>query len=260
MTSYKPVEAALRVLQVLQTLSRLGSAGVTEIHAATGINRPTVVRMLETLMYAGYVYRQEERGRYGLTAKALALSVGYQPAVELRHHAAPILAELQELIGWPSDVAICDGVQMVTVATSPPSGRISINEPAGYRAEIFRTSLGLAYIAFAADRERELIVRALAAHPGTWNDVARNPAVANRVLSKVRRRGYAVAITRASSYGALMTIGVPILVGARAIAAMNVIHISDSLNMRAAVRRFLPPLREAAARLATAAAPEPQTT
>src|SRR4051812_25786276 len=53
--SYRPVESAQRVLRVLRALNALRSASVAELHAATGLSKPTVVRMLETLICEGYV-------------------------------------------------------------------------------------------------------------------------------------------------------------------------------------------------------------
>lgn len=258
MTSYKPVEATLRGLEVLQTVSRLESCTVKDIHAATGLNRATIVRMLETLMFAGYVYQEEQRGRYGLTAKVLRFSAGYRPATELAHRAGPILAQLQEAVGWPADVAIYDGLEMVTVATSPMSGRISLNQPAGYRANLFGTSLGLAYMAFASERERAIAIQALAANPAPWNDLARDPEQAAKTFARIRRRGYATIDRRASMasyHGTLQTIGVPVCVDGAAIASMNVIFLREAVSIRTAIQKFLPPLKAAADKLAAAAAP-----
>jgi len=47
MPSYQPVEALLRGLDVLRSVNRLELASVLDIHRATGLNQPTVVRMLE---------------------------------------------------------------------------------------------------------------------------------------------------------------------------------------------------------------------
>ncbi|MFC7610886.1 helix-turn-helix domain-containing protein [Teichococcus aestuarii] len=58
MPSYEPVTAVLRGLEVLRAVNHLRSATVREIHEATGLNQPTVVRMLETLIHAGFVARQ----------------------------------------------------------------------------------------------------------------------------------------------------------------------------------------------------------
>lgn len=248
MASYTPVEATLRGLAVLEAVSRLGSCSVNDIHAETRINRPTVVRMLETLIHAGYVRRQPS-ARYALTAKSLGLSAGYRPGAEIARHAPSVLAALQRNIRWPSDVAICDGADMVTVATSPPSSRLYLNQPAGYRANILSTSLGRAYIAFAPEAERTRLLRMLASSPDQWNDLARDPAGAARVFANIRRRGYATIDRRAAqtySNGALQTLGVPILLNGVAIASMNAIFLREAVDIRGAIKKFLPALQRAA--------------
>jgi IclR family mhp operon transcriptional activator len=263
MPSYEPVEATLRGLQVLQTVSRLQSCSVNDIHAATGLNRATVVRMLETLVHAGYVRHLAERGRYALTAKTLSLSAGYQAGKDMAERAAPVLASLQAAVGWPCDVAICDGVEMVTVATSPVSGRLAFNQPAGVRASLLGTSLGLAYLAFAPAREQAIALQALASSPEPWHDMARDPAIAAKVLPAIRRRGFATIDPRMSAGhlgGALQTLGVPVLVDGKPIAAMNIIFLRAAVPMRTAIRIFVPPLIDAAARLSDLSAPTPLTT
>ena len=61
MTSYRPVNAVLRGLDVLLATNRLkGRATVGEIHRHTGLDKATIVRMLETLAHAGLTVRNEE--------------------------------------------------------------------------------------------------------------------------------------------------------------------------------------------------------
>jgi IclR family mhp operon transcriptional activator len=252
LSSYQPVEATLRGLNVLSAVSRLGVCSVNEVHAETGLSRATIVRMLETLIFGGYVYRHAP-GRYALTARTLGLSAGYRSATEISAHAPPILSSLQDAVGWPSDVAICDGIEMVTVATSPASGRLSLNQPAGFRASLLGTSLGLAYLAFAPERERVAALRALALRAEPWNDLARDPERAARMFAAIRRRGYATIDRRAlmKAQGvSLHTFGAPVLLNGAAIASINVIFLREAVDIRTAIKKFLPHLQSASARLA----------
>ena len=86
-----------------------------------------IVRMLETLQHAGYVVRLSDRAAYTTTARTLALSLGYAPQRELAAVAAPIMAALNEEVGWPSDLAVHDGEVMLVVQTSRGEGRLSFN-------------------------------------------------------------------------------------------------------------------------------------
>ena len=77
MRSYRPVTAALRVLDVLQAVNRLEAANVSRIARMTGLSSATVVRMLETLVEGGFVVRNPERPIYYPTDRTIALSEGF---------------------------------------------------------------------------------------------------------------------------------------------------------------------------------------
>lgn len=77
MRSYRPVNAALRVLDVLKAVNSLEGANVSRIARMTGLSSATVVRMLETLVEGGFVIRSTERPVYSPTGHTLALSEGF---------------------------------------------------------------------------------------------------------------------------------------------------------------------------------------
>jgi IclR family mhp operon transcriptional activator len=254
--SYSPVEAVLRGLSVLDAVSRLETCGVNDIHRATGLNRATIVRMLETLEFAGYVSKTLDTARYSLTSRALELSAGYKPSMQLAGLAEPILTRLQKRIGWPSDLANYDGNEMVVIATGAQEGRMFFNRSAGFRAPVFGTSLGLAYMASASQAERTRALVMEAARPGFWNDIARTPELAELKFEEVRRQGYATmdpnfAKTGAVS-GGLAAIGVPVVVGGESIAAMNVTFLREVIDIPTAIEKLLEPLQAAAKALAAA--------
>lgn len=76
MRSYRPVNAALRVLDVLHAVNHLEAANVSRIARMTGLSSATVVRMLETLVEGGFVIRSTERPVYFPTERTLTLSAG----------------------------------------------------------------------------------------------------------------------------------------------------------------------------------------
>lgn len=250
MTSYRPVNAVLRGLDVLLATNKLkGRATVGEIHRHTGLDKATIVRMLETLAHAGLIVRNEETRTYEVTGKALLLSVGYD-----RHRAVdaivmPLMEEFQHEMGWPSDVAIYDTDAMLLVETSRQAGPMALNRGPGYRAPILATSLGLAYLAFGPAEEREAVLAAEAQNPDPWNDLARDPALAKRVFDDIRRRGYATMhpdYSRIEYRHAMTSIGVPIMTDDKVYAAINVLYLKKALTQEQAVRSMLKPLQKVA--------------
>jgi len=251
-TSYKPVEAVMRGLDLLEALARLGACRTRDLQEATGLSGATVVRLMETLISAGYVYQDEPRGRYILSAKVRSLAAGYNASTDLAMRSVPALAALQAVIGWPSDVAVQLGTEMITIATTPASGRLSFNQPAGFRASMLDSSLGLAFLAFTPEAERETLVSSLTKQPSHPEALSADPGRLQRKLKAVRRLGYATinrSTSRALHRDELQTLGVPILVDGIAIAALNVIFLRRAVPLKTALREFLPSLRQTAAKL-----------
>ncbi|WP_159347091.1 IclR family transcriptional regulator domain-containing protein [Roseomonas harenae] len=257
MPSYDPVTALMRGLDVLRAVNRLPSAGVKDIHRLTGINQPTVVRMLETLIYAGFVIRHPQQPVYLPTGKTLELSAGYVLHREIGILATPVLTRLRAVVGWPSDVGVFDGDAMVVAHTSRGEGRFLFERRTGFRAPVFATSLGRAYLAFCGEADRERALALAARSPEPWNAPAHDPARAAKDFAAIRAAGYAAMDEAYASreYGGMASaIAVPVLASGVAAASLNLMYLRDAIDQAAVVERLLPVLREAASELGAAVA------
>ncbi len=255
MTSFAPVVAVLRALDCLIAVNRLKEASVADVARDTGLNRSTVVRMLETLIHAGFIVRQPMRAVYLPTGRTLDLSAGYQRHEEMALVAAPVLGALRQCLKWPSDVAVFDGDAMVVAQTSRGPGRLDFNRGPGYRAPLLGSSIGLSFLAFCSKADRARGLAAVKAGPEPWNAPARNTATLHRLLARLRRDGYATmhpAYASAAYDGTASAVGVPILHGGVAVGSLNVMYLRDTIDEAAAIARFVAPLREAATEIAQA--------
>jgi IclR family mhp operon transcriptional activator len=131
----------------------MSATGPTEIHRSSGLPKPTILRMIETLIAAGYVARENDRPAYVATGKCLLLSNGFRVHDRLTAVAAPMLAAFRRKIGWPSDLGIFDGDAMVIAATSRDLGVLVLNRKIGTRTPLLLSALGRAYFAFCDDDE-----------------------------------------------------------------------------------------------------------
>ncbi|EDP63744.1 regulatory protein, IclR [alpha proteobacterium BAL199] len=254
MASYQPVTAVLRGLGVLAATSRLdGRATLAEIHRLTGLDKSTILRMLETLEHAGFIVRNDERRSYQVTGKTLQLSAGYDRHQAVGTIVAPALTAFRTAVGWPSDVALFDHDSMLVVETSREPGPMFLNRRPGYRAPVLGTSLGLAYIAHCGERERDAVLTAAAADPAPWNDLARDRDTAERMFETIRRQGYATmspGYGRQEYDGLIGSLGVPIMRDGRIYAAMNTLFLLNALTVERAVASLLAPLQATATQLA----------
>jgi IclR family transcriptional regulator, mhp operon transcriptional activator len=255
MTSFRPVTAALRVLDVLLAVNRLKEASVGDIYSETGLNRPTIVRMLETLMHAGFVARHPAEPIYMPTGRTLDLSSGYQRHEEMALAAGPVLERLHKKLQWPSDVAVFDQDAMVVARTSRGAGFLHFNRRPGYRAPLLGTSLGMSFLAFCDEKTRANAIAALAASNDPWNAIVREPKKLQAMLNAVRKRGYATMNKdySDSSYGGMASsVGVPVLLGDAAVGSLNLMYLRNSIDEAHVIARFVQPLQQAAADVAQA--------
>lgn len=251
--SFKPVEAVSRALNVLRVVNEEKQSTVASIHKQTGLDKATIVRMLETLNVEGYVARDPERAVYAPTARTLLLSQGFEASSWIANIAEPTLARFRNTIGWPSDIALFDLDAMVVVRTSRGGGPLSFNRQPGFRSPMLATSIGLTYLAFCEDTERNRIIKHLANSPGEWNALARQPEELEKILNKVREQGYAVMDGEYSDKvfsGNVWAIGVPVIEGTKLFATMNIMLLKNAVTPVQARRELLPLLREAAAEIA----------
>jgi hypothetical protein len=65
----------------------MGLISGTDIAKQVSLPQPTIIRILETLISAGYIYRLEGSALYGVTARTLALSRGSIPSRLVHGHA-----------------------------------------------------------------------------------------------------------------------------------------------------------------------------
>ncbi len=254
MTSYKPVAAALRVLEVLASVNRLcGRATIGEVHHRTGIDKATIVRMLETLTHAGYVVRDPKERLYRTTGRTLMLSAGFDRHSAVGAIVATHLGDFRQTIDWPSDVALFDHDAMLIIESSRRGGALSFNRAPGYRAPVLGTSLGLAYIAHCPQSECDEFVQLAAKDPAPWNDIARDPALMEATLASIRERGYATmtdSYSRREYMNRIFSIGVPIISESTVYAAINVIYLRNVLTPEVVLETLLAPLKGVAEQMA----------
>ena len=251
-----------RGLHVLKFLHSEPISSLQDIHRATAISKPSLLRILNTLEQAGVVARRLADGRYRLSA--------FTDVVRKRDRhdrvaeaAAPVLSQLCKKVKWPSDLFVPAGNCMERRETTVPHSPFVLGgqgNQVGGRVGWLMTGVGRAYLAWCPEKERETILRALrkSNKPEDW--FARDPKKLERVLGEVRRRGYA---TRDPSYVAGRYGEMPVDDGAAAIAvalfdgrrvhgSINFLWIRTAFTVEDFAARHLADLQAAAREIVSA--------
>ena len=247
------VRGLVRGLAILRALNENNYASALGLSRITGLPRPTVYRLLDTLIAAGYVAHGPSPDIYRLTIGVRALSDGFNDEAWVTEIAAPIIAELGQTIVWPTDIATFDRDAMVVRETTHGSSPLSINrEKAGFRPPVLLSSLGLVYLAHVSETERDTILRSLANSDRPDAALAKNRRAVSALLAEVRRRGYGFREGGISPKTG--SIAVPVMWRQRPIACINIHYILSAMTMEQVAERYLPAMRATAAKIEKALA------
>jgi IclR family mhp operon transcriptional activator len=242
--SYPPVNAVCRALHVLKVANETCIVTVNSIHTETGIPRPTIVRILETLMHEGYVVRDNMCGGYRVTAKVGELSSGYGGISRVIEIARPLSIGLTRQIKWPIGLGVIDGDAIEIVFwTGTISPVVHTNTVLGKRPDLFKSAMGRAYMAFCDDEERERqIARMRTQMPAEFG--AKDEAMFRQCLKRAKSAGYAIRDPRTEPVR-MTTFGVPLLEKNRVAAVMSVSFFTSSVAQKDVKKAVLKPLLEA---------------
>jgi IclR family mhp operon transcriptional activator len=250
------LQRGLEVLRVLQTSSILS---LHDIHLATGISKPSLLRILHTLEQFGTVSRRLGDGHYRIS------TLGQPPRKSDRHDriaeaAAPVLDRLCQKLSWPSDLFVPAGDHMERRETnrpqtpyfSHPSYMTRIGQPVNW----LMTGVGRAYLAFCPAPERETIVRTLRKSDHFEDHLARDPKQVERILAETRARGYGLrdpafigGVYRSPLDDGLAGLAVPLRDGTRVHGSINILWIRTALTVDECVARYLVDLKAAASEI-----------
>jgi IclR family transcriptional regulator, mhp operon transcriptional activator len=264
------IQGLQRGLLVLDALRSSSSLSLQDLHVATGISKPSLLRVLNTLSQAGYVVRRLADGRYRLSAFN---RVGMKPDRYDRvvEAAGPVLDRLCRKVQWPSDLMVPAGNYMERRETSQlqspffphPGRRDRVGQLVGW----LLTGVGRAYLAFCPEQERLRIVSRLVLSDLPDDQLAREPERLAHILARTRERGYGTRdpIFTGGPHGAppindqLAAIAVPLQGQRRVYGSINLLWIKTAFSVEDFASRHLGDLQTAACEIVSALEGPPRT-
>ena len=253
--SYLPVKSAIRCLEVLVAVNRLETnATVGEIHRLVNIEKPTIVRMLETLTFLGFLAKDEKTLSYAPTGKTLSLSAGYKKHKLFSALISPLLQEFNRIIGWPVNIGIYDYDSMLIIETKKESGQVSFGRTfevgIGTRAPMLGSSLGLAYFAFTTQTERNRIISLInKTKKDAWNLITQDLNLLKKKIEQIQKQGYSLMQEDFAKFqynNRVECIAVPVKYMSTLYGSLNVGFLKTVINTDAAVNKFLPIVKDMA--------------
>lgn len=247
------VQPVLRSLEILRTLNEHNPASLAFLHERTGLPKPTLVRLLQTLAEGGYVEQISRRAGYRLTPQVLFLSRGFRFDDHVVEVALPYMDAFTRKYKWPVALATLKGARMQvhygTQGLSPFSYDPDVRRPS--RIPLLQSALGRAYLAFCPEVERELLLRLLEQSDKRPDREAKDGNFIARLIADIRGKGYA---TMAPIPGETANgVAVPILKDDAVLACLTLRFYDAAMSEREAAGRYAEPLHAMAKQIADAA-------
>lgn len=249
MTSYEPVTSVMRSLELLAILNRQRVSTIEHMHRLTSLPKPTIVRLLETMMAAGYVVRDTRGKGYQVTSQVGELSCGFHGAPQVVEAGRPWAQELTRMFSWPAAIAVLDRNAMLVCYTTSGDSPIAPYHGLIHRhLGLITKALGLAYLAFCPAEERKLIYRLLATSPHPDEDQMGAPEAIDCIIKMTRQQQFAER-QRAIKPEASSSVAVPIYEhdSDRVLGTIGLTYYASAVKRADILERYVPNLKNAAA-------------
>lgn len=241
--SYQPVESVRRALLILRAFGSHRISTISSLFEETGIPRPTIVRMLETLMHEGYVVRDNMCGGYRLTGEISSLTAGYRGISRVIEVARPMAIDLTRRVKWPIGLGAIDGdainIQFWTGTISPWA---YTNTTLGIRPDLLTTGMGRAYLAFCETEELDRRIEGFHKDPDLKFGTVQEHQL-RMMLEKVRQDGYAMRDPRTPPFR-ISTVGIPLLENGKVQALISLSFFSSAVLRKEITEEIIQPLLE----------------
>jgi DNA-binding IclR family transcriptional regulator len=213
------VSALERGITVLRCFSEdLPMLGYAELARMTGIPRPTVNRLVATLLATGMLKTATAADRFMLGPGVVSLSRVFLGSLDVRAAARPSMRTLAEELGASVYLAVRDGMEMVLIeACRPRSSMLSARLDVGSRAPIPNSALGRAYLSAMPEDQRAQLLDSMRLMRGTeWDSVA--PSMM-RAIDEAKRLGYCLSL--GEFHREINSVSVPLIGPGDEIMALN---------------------------------------
>ena len=221
------VEVIEKTFRVVEALAGAGvPLALADVTQRVRLPKPTVYRILRSLLDLGYVAQEDGGGRY-LTTPRLAQLGRSGERDELKRLAVPLMRRLHERFDETVNLGVLDGdhVAYAHIIETNQGLRLQVRPEA--RDPFWSTALGRAMVSHLPDAERDALVAGAELKPRTAKTV-RSKAALRRILDESRARGW--AIDDEENDAGVVCFAVPLLEAGRPLAAISVTLPKDRLD------------------------------
>ncbi|SVB32930.1 uncharacterized protein METZ01_LOCUS185784 [marine metagenome] len=228
MSSQQVIQPIARALSVIAAMNHHRLSTIRDLHRVTGLPKPTVHRILSTLINCGYVAKDVDQSVYMLTEKVLSLSSGYGKESWLLKAGVPVARGITREVKWPVAIGTYDYNSIVVqYSTRPYSEYVLMGSTVNKRFPLFGSALGQAFLGFCGAAQRDRILDALREDEFQEDAILESDRDIERYIADIRARGFGL---RTGKRGESTHMAVPIKSRGEVIAVMGISIFSSCYN------------------------------
>ena len=149
-----PIQVADRLFQAMELLAANGPMGLMEISLQLSLNKSTVHRILNSLIYMGYARQNPEDNRYELSFKIVGLANQMMEKVDIVKLVRPYLRRLMEDTGETVHFVERDNTDAVYIdKVESYANSVQMVSRIGSRIPLYRSGVGKAIAACLPEEE-----------------------------------------------------------------------------------------------------------
>ncbi len=208
-----------KAFQVLEAMSDLGRAAtLKELSDASSLPKPTLHRILQTLVELGYVEQDNARSRYGLTLKLFRLGRG-DSYEDVKEQALPLMEVLHRRFNETVNLGVLQGGHIYYLHFIETTQNLRWQVHPGARDPFYCTALGRAVVAHLPKaRQEQLVERAVIERRTPFTPA--DKAAVRKLLAQTAAQGWAYD-NEENDLG-VACFGIPLLDGERPIASLSI--------------------------------------
>lgn len=242
------------MLRGLDILRRLGAAEqgmpLRELAEGVGLKQPTVYKLLQTLVVAGFIDKSERPVRYSLGAGVFELADLYWKRSLLQRAEGVVRRLFESLRDYRPCVVLAEAPagEVETVLRMSPERPGIMERPRGRVMSPYASACSLAFQAFWTERERTEYQRR---HP-FWEEGAylwETPEKLEDLLVSIRHKGFAVPIFKTKN---INLVAAPVYGGNQQLVAVLGLSMPEQEIPEAVWQEQVKQVVEAAAELSAA--------
>lgn len=186
------VQAVEFALDILEYVAQQGATvGVSELARAFGTSKNRIHRHLQTLVSTGYLLRDSETERYGISARLMALGHAVSESFEISSAARQVAEELRDALGHAVAISQPEpgGSRIVMLVRNRSNIEIAVKP--GSLLEYHASAQGKITLAFGPPTLLEAVLASDLSHLTPYTITA--PERLRHEIEQVRRQGWACA-------------------------------------------------------------------